>query len=121
MIAVQKIMMSPVPICLLVLLLTSAACAEEVTPLDAPEPPEKFDWTGFYVGVQGGLAFDAEDDAEPLFSLEGSEDSDDPLSPVLGGQVGYDHQFGDFVLGVEGDLEWLGDAENDSAGDTPPE
>jgi outer membrane immunogenic protein len=115
-------MMRRIPLLLLAgVLITSTAYAGELTP-GAPAPPEKLDWTGFYVGVQGGLAFEAEDDDESLPSLGNSEDSEDPLSPALGGQVGYDHQFGDFVLGVEGDLQWLGiGEENGTSADTPAE
>lgn len=60
----------------------------------APVQPVAYDWTGLYVGVQGGYAFG---------------DSDNGVSPegaLVGGTVGYNHQFGQFVAGIEADLSY---------------
>lgn len=92
--------------------LTSAASAADLTLPDVPpvmmEPPLVYDWSGIYGGVHAGWAFgklDATDDfGDPFeFDLEG---------PIVGGQIGGNIQFGNFVLGVEGDLS-LANAEDD--------
>ncbi len=58
-------------------------------------------WTGVYVGLQGGYAGN-------WFSDGGNNDIDTD-GFVGGGHVGYLHQFqGGFVLGVEGDVEYSG-------------
>lgn len=94
--------------CLLALLLTSPlANAGDAAPGEAPP---SFDWTGFYVGVQGGLQFQSDDDGDAPPSVR---EPDEAEGPAFGGLIGYDHQFGSFVLGVEGDAQWLG-----GAGDT---
>jgi opacity protein-like surface antigen len=59
-----------------------------------------WDWGGFYFGVHSGWQwndFDAFVPGVPIFSV-GHD------SPVVGGQIGIQHQFGGFVLGVEGTL-----------------
>ena len=60
-----------------------------------------WDWGGFYFGVHSGWQWSDIDSTSvtgvPLFSV--SHDS-----PVVGGQIGIQHQFGQFVLGVEGTL-----------------
>ena len=68
-------------------------------------PPEtsgraKAGWTGVYAGVSGGWGQGA---------IKDGSDAHDPesikLRGMMGGvQVGYNHQIGDFVVGVETDL-----------------
>jgi outer membrane immunogenic protein len=60
-----------------------------------------FSWTGFYVGVNGGYGFGrAKWSGLPAnFNVNGG---------VAGGQVGYNWQAGQLVLGVEGDGDWTG-------------
>jgi outer membrane immunogenic protein len=78
--------------------------------------PESTSWTGGYLGVTGGYGwgdsdFDADvvnsaDNSDILQSLSGSIDVDGFL---LGGQAGYDFDFGNgMVLGVVGDMSWSG-------------
>src|SRR5215472_9572104 len=69
-----------------------------------------YDWGGGYVGINGGYAFGQ------------SEWGSDPLNPsglsstgnfhvnggLVGGTAGVSGQFGAWVLGVEGDLDWQG-------------
>lgn len=59
-------------------------------------------WTGFYIGAQGGWAWgeadsDFDNDA-PGVSLDGD-------SHVIGGHLGYNFQSGNWVFGIEGDIE----------------
>jgi opacity protein-like surface antigen len=58
------------------------------------------DWSGFYFGAHSGWQWsnlDASIGGVSVFDV--SHDS-----PVVGGQIGIQHQFGNFVLGVEGTL-----------------
>jgi len=57
------------------------------------------DWTGFYAGVNAGYgASDATSVIGPI----------DPTGPIAGAQAGFNYDFGKFVVGVEGDLQWSG-------------
>ena len=56
-----------------------------------------FNWTGFYAGANGGYGWAEIEDAGLTF---------DELDGWFGGvQAGYNHDFGGFVLGVEGDIQ----------------
>lgn len=64
----------------------------------AYSPSSAFNWSGFYAGVNGGYGWGEFSGAvgAPI----------DQLNGVLGGvQVGYNYDFGGFVLGVEGDVQ----------------
>jgi len=95
--------------CLAVGVLTVAQCAAaadlSVAPLYYKAPPAQFpqvyDWTGFYLGANGGGAW-----AHSFYSanatglgLSGGQ---------AGGTIGYNRQLGSFVFGVEGDIDWSG-------------
>jgi len=61
---------------------------------------QPFNWSGFYFGVHSGFAwsdFDAAFVGIPNFTV--SHDA-----PLVGGQIGIQHQWGNFVLGLEGTL-----------------
>jgi outer membrane immunogenic protein len=60
-----------------------------------------YDWSGIYLGIQGGWKF-GEDDYE----VTGADTSFDVDGPMIGGHVGGNMQMGNFVFGVEGDGEW---------------
>jgi outer membrane immunogenic protein len=62
--------------------------------------PPVFTWTGFYVGVNAGYGFGnikTQGFANPY---------GDPDGFVGGGQVGYNQQVGQFVFGLEGDIQY---------------
>jgi outer membrane immunogenic protein len=63
-------------------------------PFVAPPP----DWTGFYIGVNGGGGW-----GRSGSDLGGHMDTS---GGVAGGTAGYNAQLGNWVLGVEGDLDW---------------
>jgi outer membrane immunogenic protein len=84
----------------------------------APQPVEPqapvvmpFTWTGLYVGVHAGYGWGHErDDQSHLFAL-----APPPPPPpdrlnvkgfIGGAHVGYIYQFGQFVLGAEGDVDY---------------
>ena len=77
----------------------SAFAADLPTRKAPPAPPivyaPAFTWTGFYVGLNGGWGWG---------SLSSSNFSA-PTGGVLGGQVGYNYQIGQFVIGGEADLD----------------
>lgn len=77
------------------------------TPIASAIVSPAFSWTGFYVGGHIGYlgsSLTARDPAVPL-----SNGSPNPNGVKLGGHIGYRHQFANnFVLGIEGDLSWLG-------------
>ena len=68
-----------------------------------------FDWSGFYIGLNGGYAFGGDDrvgvgltPGGPSFADVGDVD----MSGIFGGgQIGWNWQIDSFVLGVEGDLQ----------------
>lgn len=68
-------------------------------PVAAPAyVPPAFTWTGFYVGANAGYGFGK-------FTSDGRF-YDDPKGFVGGGQLGYNHQIGQFVLGLETDIQY---------------
>jgi outer membrane immunogenic protein len=111
-------------------------------PVFAPIPV--FTWTGFYVGVNAGYAWNNSDDGDclgcnaltvdtPAFLLGSSA----PVVPLGGGflglgggggggsdgftggaQIGFNYQFtpgAGFVLGFEADIQWLGGDDDNSS------
>jgi outer membrane immunogenic protein len=82
----------------------AASAADIARPL--PPPPTKapvlvpaYNWTGFYLGINGGYGFGRS-------TWGGLPASFDVKGGVVGGQLGYNWQFGQFVYGVEGDGDW---------------
>ena len=87
------------------LALTGAAAAAD---LARPQPvpyypnaavvPPPFSWTGFYVGINGGGGFGSSNwDSTGSRNISGG---------LVGGTVGYNYQFGQWVTGLEGDVDW---------------
>jgi outer membrane immunogenic protein len=74
----------------------------------APMIAPIFDWSGFYLGVNGGWGtarncWDLVDLAGGLIGAEGCHDSN---GATAGGQIGYRWQTGTFVVGIEGQGNW---------------
>jgi outer membrane immunogenic protein len=66
-----------------------------------------YDWSGFYVGVNGGWGSSRNSwDAVPPNAAVGPEGSHDATGGTAGGQVGYRWQTGTFVFGVEAQGNW---------------
>jgi outer membrane immunogenic protein len=87
----------------------------------SPGPCPTCNWTGFYVGVNAGGSIGqdrARDTDQLLPPTVNSANVTNPLtdvshtlSPVgglAGGQLGYNWQVGNFVIGAEGDFDWSG-------------
>jgi outer membrane immunogenic protein len=84
---------------------------DPVAPVIQPVPI--FTWTGFYVGVSGGYSFENGKSSlvgSPALLATG-------LTPgaaktmgdgfVIGGTIGYNQQFGNFVAGLEADISYV--------------
>jgi outer membrane immunogenic protein len=61
--------------------------------------PAYANWTGFYVGINGGYGFGKSDWDSPAVSPS-------PKGPLAGLTLGYNFQTGIWVWGVEGDVDW---------------
>jgi outer membrane immunogenic protein len=73
----------------------------QAMPTKAPVYAPMYNWTGFYVGINGGYGFGRSDTSAPFAS-----GSFRPTGGVVGGTVGYNWQNGPAVFGVEGDIDW---------------
>ena len=68
-------------------------------------PAPVMTWTGFYIGVNVGYGW----------ANVGSASFSNDLDGIIGGgQIGYNHQIGQFALGVEGDFRLSGEDRTDS-------
>jgi outer membrane immunogenic protein len=93
-------------------------------PIMPPLPPAPYNWTGFYVGVNGGVGLDHF--AFPYkFTLPGTVEGTSGITSrgaVLGGQIGYNYELtnlpiiGHAVVGVEVDSDWSAVAGTNTAG-----
>lgn len=82
--------------------IASASAADlprrEAAPIPFMPPP--YNWSGFYLGINGGGGFGNSDFSGPFdgsYNLSGG---------LVGGTAGYNWQFGQWVLGLEGDMDW---------------
>ena len=63
--------------------------------------PPLYNWTGFYVGINGGYGW-----GTSSFSAPFTTGSFDTSGGLVGGTLGYNWQSGQVVFGLEGDLDW---------------
>jgi outer membrane immunogenic protein len=89
---------------LALLALTGAAWSADMAPGPYYKAPPYlapvYNWTGFYIGANGGGGFG--------WSKWDTTNSFNPSGGVAGGTIGYNYQLGAAVLGVEGDIDWAG-------------
>lgn len=86
------------------------------------EPARMFSWRGFYAGLNGGYAWGDSDVTVVSGGGAGALEAIDPSGFLGGGQIGYNAQFGNFVIGAEADLQggWVdGDTSGNIAGIGP--
>jgi outer membrane immunogenic protein len=86
-----------------------------------------FSWNGYYVGINGGYGFAASDEnvvwtetfaAAPFFGPAAGGSLD--IAGGFGGlQIGANHQFGRWVVGLEADAQWSGISDDAAAVTTP--
>ena len=81
-----------------------AFAADLPAPAPAPyvPPVRTFSWSGFYLGLNGGYGFGQSKWTSPLVTLGGFNID----GGLAGGTVGGNYQWGQFVVGVEGDVDW---------------
>jgi outer membrane immunogenic protein len=88
-------------------LLSGPALASDLPSNKAPPPPVftavpiAFSWTGFYGGIEGGGEFARTRGDLNVAAAGATPYSTRTNSGLLGGVVGYNHQIGALVLGVE--------------------
>jgi outer membrane immunogenic protein len=88
--------------------LMAAAWAAPSLGADLPRPAYKapvyvapgFSWTGFYVGINGGYGW-----AKSSWSSAVTSGDVSPKGWLIGGTLGYNMQTGNFVWGLEGDID----------------
>jgi outer membrane immunogenic protein len=71
----------------------------------APVMAQVYNWTGLYVGVNGGWGWGQQDPLTP-FSNRFDRTSFNINGGMIGGTIGAQIQQGYVVLGIEGDLDW---------------
>ncbi len=81
-----------------------ALAADLPTPSPAvPLPAAVYNWTGFYIGINGGYGTGNSNWSDGAVGTSGSF----PTSGFLvGGTVGVNYQIGQYVFGIEGDGDW---------------
>lgn len=90
-----------------ILSLTTAASAADLgwnsgtSPIYSPTPASG--WGGFYAGISGGYGWGTLT-RQPAGG--GAQTANNTGGWNMGGQVGYNMDFGGFVLGAEADLQW---------------
>lgn len=87
--------------------IASAAQAADMAPVAAG-----YDWTGFYVGANAGVAWnnssiDGDFVSNDVRLLDNSIDGDQTVF-TAGGLLGYNYQIDQIVLGIETDINYLG-------------
>ena len=96
----------------LLLLTAPAWAADPVVPTPAfVEPPEEeaHDWTGPYIGLQGGFGWAQFEQTSGVFPLFASGSTLALNGPFIGVHAGYNQQWDNVVLGIEGDINaaWM--------------
>src|SRR5215475_3901623 len=92
------------------LAVASVAHAADMKLKAPPPPPVVASWTGFYIGIHGGVA-----GLNSKVTTTPSGFECEPVEPcrvsdtngVFGGQAGYNWQIQNWVIGAEGDGSWI--------------
>ena len=100
-------------------LLTAPAVAADLRkpayrPPPPPPPPPIFSWAGFYLGGNIGAAWFHREVSDSFFGFKFDNGSNGVF--IGGGQLGYNAQFNNVVLGVEWDFDWTGNNNNTGNG-----
>ena len=104
-------MTRPIVAAVAAMFVCNSAFATDIVNYSAPSAPSAYDWTGFHLGISGGYGFNADD---PSYSYKNVPSDVRSLLPnathldadggLIGGTIGFDKQFGQLVLGIEGDI-----------------
>jgi len=97
--------------------LSAPAFAADLPPPVAPRAPAAYvpvvlpvyNWSGIYLGINGGYGFGSSEWTDPL-NTSGATSSGNfnTNGGLVGGTLGVNFQTGGFVFGVEGDWDWQG-------------
>jgi outer membrane immunogenic protein len=96
----------------LVAMATSASAADlaarPYTKAPAPMMVAMYDWSGFYIGANGGYGSSRKcwDFTTPAGAFLGAEGCHDATGAVAGGQIGYRWQASAWVFGLEAQYDW---------------
>lgn len=96
---------------LLALAFASPASAADMPRKAAPYYVAPFNWTGFYLGINGGYGWGTSD-----WSSAVTSGSAKPKGAIAGGTLGYNLQTGVWVWGLEADLAYSWVKGSDSSG-----
>lgn len=80
---------------------TPSLAADLPGPAYAPDFIAPFSWSGFYVGINGGYGWGTSDWTSAVAS-----DAVKPKGGLIGGTLGYNMQTGNWVWGLETDLDY---------------
>jgi outer membrane immunogenic protein len=79
------------------------ALAADLPPPSLPATLPVYNWTGFYLGINGGFGTGNSNWSDGPIGTTGSF----PTSGFLiGGTLGINYQIGEYVFGIEGDGDW---------------
>jgi outer membrane immunogenic protein len=111
----KKLMLASVGMGVLALAATSADAADIIRRRPPPPAPivvaPPYNWTGLYVGINGGGGF-GHSTVSNAFGSTGMDVS----GGLVGGTLGYNYQTGPWVFGIEGDGDWSGIEGSTSSG-----
>ena len=88
----------------------TSALAADMPPRGRLPPPRApayvpfFTWNGFYVGINAGYGFGHSKWTDTV--TQASTGNFNVSGALVGGTIGYNVQFGAFVFGLEGDIDW---------------
>jgi len=108
----KKILLGTVALATLGMAAAPASAADlAARPYTKAPPPmvaAVYDWTGFYIGINGGggSARNCWDVTPPTVAVTAAEGCHDATGGVAGGQIGYRWQTANWVWGVEGQGNW---------------
>lgn len=78
-------------------------------PLKAPVPRPVYDWTGFYLGINGGYSWGRSDTDYTRPGIAAFSSTQNLDGWLFGGQAGYNWQFNrNWIFGLEADIQGTG-------------
>ena len=96
-------------------MITSASAADLPRKAPPPAPAPVWNWTGFYIGINGGYSWGRSTRDLNFFNplngvliASGTGGGRDLNGGLFGGQIGYNWQASNWVFGIETDAQWTG-------------
>lgn len=101
----RKFLLSTVGLIALGAAAPASAADMAVKAIPPPVVSPIYNWTGFYIGANGGWA-QSHNCVDFILVTDFADGCRDRSGGVVGGQLGYRWQTGQFVFGVEGQGDW---------------